>query len=175
MRYILAVISVVVIGVVLGVSGIKVNSFEKVDYLRIHIRANSNSQEDQRVKYMVRDVIVESMIPLLAEAETKSQAVEIINENMGYLQNLADSVLSQEGFSYSSKGSVKNEYFPTRIYGEITLESGNYDALILSLGSGEGDNWWCIVYPAFCFLNTRNSANYGYISKIWEIINRNNK
>lgn len=175
MRYIIAIISVVVIGVVLGVSGIKVDNLENTDYLRIHIRANSNSQEDQRVKYMVRDVIVEGMIPLLAEAETKSQAVEIINNNMGYLQSLADSVLSQEGFSYSSKGCIKNEYFPTRTYGETTLESGNYDALILSLGSGEGDNWWCIVYPAFCFLNTRNSSNYGYISKIWEIINRNNK
>ena len=86
------------------------------------------------------------------------------------IENVANSVLEEEGFDYKSKAKLKNEYFPTRVYENITLEEGYYDALILELGSGTGDNWWCIVFPAFCFTKTQNSDNIVYISLIWEII-----
>lgn len=141
------------------------------EYLRIHIRANSNSQEDQRVKYMVKDAIVEALIPILADAETKEEAEALIQQNFSYINSVADSVLASEGFDYRAQARLDHEEFPARAYEDITLPAGDYDAVIVNLGSGEGDNWWCLVYPAFCFTKTKNSTNYVYISKIWEIIN----
>lgn len=143
----------------------------ETEYLRIHIRANSNSAEDQRVKYMVKDAVVEALIPILAEAQTKQQAEELVTKNFAYIEAVADKVLESEGFNYASSARLDNEEFPARAYDDITLPAGNYDAVIIDLGTGEGDNWWCLVYPAFCFTKTENSTNYVYISKIWEIIN----
>lgn len=141
------------------------------EYLRIHIRANSNSEEDQNVKYKVKEGVVDALIPLICNAKSKEDATEIINKNMKYIEKVADEILKKEGFDYTSNGKIKNEEFPTRVYENLTLEEGYYDALILNLGSGKGDNWWCVVYPPLCFLSTNNSTNYVYISKIWEIIN----
>ena len=62
-------------------------------------------------------------------------------------------------------------YFPEKEYKGVTYEEGEYESLLVTLGKGEGDNWWCLVYPAFCFTKSENSTNYVYISKIWEIIN----
>lgn len=172
MKYILSIVCVVVIGAVFAIVGLTPTTENtNQDYLRVHIRANSNSSEDQTVKYIVRDAVVEALIPLLSEAETKEEAELVLKENLAYIEKIADEVLREKGFNYESKAYISNEYFPTRTYDDLTLDSGYYDALILSLGTGDGNNWWCVVYPAFCFTNTKNSANYVYISKIWEIIN----
>ena len=170
MKYILSSVSVIAIILILIFCGTTTASAES-EYFRIHIRANSNSAVDQNVKYLVKDEVVEYLIPLLSEAETKDEAERIINENLKNIESVADAVLSANGFSYKSKAYISFEEFPTREYDDLVLEEGFYDALILALGTGEGDNWWCVVYPPFCFLETKNSENYVYISKIWEIIN----
>ena len=170
MKWVVCVFSLIMLGVLMACAPIFSQSAE-TDYLRIHIRANSNSAEDQRVKYLVKDAIVESLIPLLSEAQTKQEAKSIIENNISYLNSVADAVLESEGFDYQGKTRIATEEFPTRVYDDITLPAGEYEAVILDLGSGEGDNWWCLVYPAFCFTKSENSTNYVYISKIWEIIN----
>lgn len=172
MKYLLIICSVICIGLILGLSGL-VNLTEvsqETQYLRIHIRANSNSNEDQSVKYKVKDEIVEALIPLLADVESFDEAKSIVSQNFDYIEKVANKTLLDNGFFYTSSASIKNEYFPTRSYDEITLEEGYYDALILNLGSGDGDNWWCIVFPAFCFTQTKKIDNIEYISRIWEII-----
>ncbi len=138
------------------------------EYLRIHIRANSNTEIDQSVKYKVRDSIVNYLTPIIAEQKnpTKESAQKLIESKLADIENVANSVLNENGFDYKSSARIKNELFPTRVYEDLTLDSGYYDALILNLGSGEGDNWWCVVYPPLCFKNT----NYIYKSKILEII-----
>ena len=143
---------------------------KEVEYLRIHIRANSNSQEDQEVKYKVKDAVVEALIPLLSEVETFEQAKNVVSQNFSLIENVADSVLQKNGFSYGASAQINREHFPSRVYDELVLEEGEYDALIVNLGSGEGNNWWCLVFPAFCFTKTTNSDNVVYISKIWQII-----
>ena len=148
------------------------NAKQQPEYLRIHIRANSNSIEDQNVKYKVKEGVVEALIPLLAEIETFEEAKKVMSENFDLIENVANKILTEEGFSYKAKAGIDNEYFPTRSYDELTLEEGYYDALILRLGSGEGDNWWCLVYPAFCFTSTSNAENVVYVSKIWELIKK---
>ena len=170
MKWIVCGVCVIALAVLMACAPLFQTEVE-TEYLRIHIRANSNSAEDQRVKYLVKDAVVEALIPLLSEAETKAEAKEIVEKNLNYINAVANAVLLSEGFDYCGKARVAVEQFPTRVYDDITLPAGEYEAVILDLGTGDGDNWWCLVYPAFCFTKSENSTNYVYISKIWEIIN----
>ena len=168
MKYLLSFISVCVITLILVFCG---NGGTQEEYFRIHIRANSNSEADQNVKYIVKDAVVDFLIPLLSDVETKDEAEDVMNANLDQIEEVADEILFENGFTYKSSAYISFEEFPTREYDDLVLEEGFYDALILALGTGSGDNWWCVVYPPFCFLETKNSENYVYISKIWEIIN----
>ena len=143
---------------------------ETSDYLRIHIRANSNSEFDQNVKYQVKDAIVDYLIPLLSTCESKEDAQKTIERNLTNLETVADNVLMQNNFNYESNAKLNYENFPARNYGNLTLESGFYNALIVELGEADGDNWWCIVYPPLCFINGSTSVS-SYKSRILEIIN----
>lgn len=140
------------------------------DYLRIHVRANSNEQIDQNVKYKVKDEIVKFITPYAAECTDKQAAMKIIGGILGKIEEVANKVLAENGFDYKSRASVRTEEFPTRVYGDTTLEAGLYDALIVELGSGTGDNWWCVIYPPLCF--TAGTAQVQYRSAIYDIINK---
>ncbi len=140
------------------------------DYLRIHVRANSNSQTDQSVKYIVKDEVVRFITPYAAQCTDKDKAMDIIGNILPEIEDVCDRVLRSHGFNYKSKASVRAEEFPTRVYGDLTLESGIYDALIIELGSGTGDNWWCVIYPPLCF--TSGTADVQYRSIIMDIINK---
>ncbi len=142
----------------------------ETDYLRIHVRANSNEQIDQSVKYKVKDAVVEFITPYAAQCTDKERAMEIIKGILPEIEKVCDRVLKENGFPYTSRASVRAEEFPTRVYGELTLESGIYDALIIELGSGTGDNWWCVIYPPLCF--TSGNGNVQYRSAIADIINK---
>ncbi|MBQ9514075.1 MAG: stage II sporulation protein R [Clostridia bacterium] len=138
------------------------------EYLRIHIRANSNSEEDQAVKYKVKEEIVSFLTPYLSDCKTKRQAEKVLREKEKEIEKVADGVLFSYKFNYKSDAEIKNEKFPTRTYNSLTLKSGYYDALIVNLGDGDGDNWWCVVYPPLCFVG--NGENITYKSKLLEII-----
>lgn len=140
-------------------------------YLRIHIRAHSNETRAQDVKYKVRDAVVDYLTPIVADCTTKEIAMRKIAQNLQGIQTAANNVLQAQGVSYGAQASLKKENFPTRIYGEYTLPSGEYTALIISLGAGQGDNWWCVVYPPLCFVAPAGE-NVIYKSKIAEIIAR---
>ncbi len=140
------------------------------DYLRIHVRANSNDQIDQNVKYIVKDEVVRFITPYAAQCTDKQKAMEVIGGILPEIEKVCDRVLKQQGFDYTSRASIRAEEFPTRVYGELTLEKGIYDALIIELGSGKGDNWWCVVYPPLCF--TSGTASVQYRSAILDIINK---
>ncbi|MCD8373097.1 MAG: stage II sporulation protein R, partial [Clostridia bacterium] len=146
------------------------NSEDASDYLRLHVRANSNSEEDQAVKYKVKDAVVEFIAPYAANCRDKASAMETMAAIAGEIEDVCDGVLKEIGFNYSSSAEVRQENFPTRVYGDVTLESGLYDALIIELGSGEGDNWWCVLYPPLCF--TSASADVEYRSIIYDIIQK---
>lgn len=158
-----------ILGIVFALGG-NTKQTDRGEYLRIHIRADSNREEDQAVKYQVRDKIVSYLTPVVAVCETKESAIEVIGGKLWEIEEVAESVLHANGFFYDARASLKKENFPTRVYEEVTLEAGVYDALILELGSGSGDNWWCVVYPPLCFAG--GNGNIVYKSKIAEIINR---
>lgn len=138
------------------------------EYLRIHIRANSNESIDQNIKYQVKDCLVKYLTPYIADCKSKRQAEVLLKEKEEYLENTVNNLLKSNGFSYRSNIVVRSELFPTRVYEDFTLEEGFYDAVIVELGKAEGDNWWCVVYPPLCF--TGNESGIVYKSKILEII-----
>lgn len=174
MFFVFIICGLVVVGIVFNQNGVtKTNrSLSNSDYLRIHVRANSNSDEDQRVKYAVKNAVVDFLTPKIAECHTKSDVEAIIQKNKFEIESLADSILEQNGFEYKSNVKINAEMFPTRAYDDVVLESGIYDAVIVELGSALGNNWWCVIYPPLCFTNysSQNSLGVVYKSKILEII-----
>lgn len=156
--------------------GLTTNSSVQIDdtenLLRIHIRANSNQQIDQNIKYEIKDKFVDYLTPLVCECDSKQEAIGLIEKNKKNLKNIADEVLKQNNFEYESNIKIAKEYFPTRQYQNYTVQSGVYDAIIVELGDASGNNWWCVIYPPLCFTNFTNSQNVVYKSKIMEIINK---
>ena len=168
MKYIIGITSI--LGIILILIFCPLNTSANSEYLRIHIRANSSSEIDQAVKYEIKDAVVDALTPLLINCYTKEEASKEIEKNFEYIENIADNILEKHNFSYKSNAKLSYEEFPTRSYGDLTLEAGFYDALILELGEAKGDNWWCVVYPPLCFVNGSNNVN-GFKSRILEIIN----
>lgn len=147
------------------------SSGQNSEYLRIHIRANSNSEIDQAVKYQVKDAVVEALIPILSSCQTKQEAEQTLQKNFSLIESVANNVLLKNGFPYKAKARLASEEFPTRSYDGLVLEQGFYDALILDLGTGKGNNWWCVVYPPLCFLKSNPTGqDVVYKSKLVEII-----
>ncbi len=170
-KFAVVVLLVVAVAVtVFAFGGFKGTEGENTSYLRMHIRADSNEAEAQAVKYKVRDRVVEFLTPVVAECESKEEAMQKIGASLGAVEEVAGEVLRANGFSYGARASLRQEKFPTRVYENVTLEAGVYDALILELGSGKGDNWWCVVYPPLCFAS--GNGNIVYKSKIAEIIRK---
>ncbi len=167
MKYILSFFGVGIIVLAICLCGGK-NSSE--DFLRIHIVANSNSTYDQNLKYVVKDAVVGYLLPLLADAQDESEAKEIVLQNLLEINEVANTALESEGATYSASVSITSENMPTRAYESLVLEEGIYDSLKIVLGEGNGDNWWCVVFPAVCYIDSKNVENVEYISKILDII-----
>jgi stage II sporulation protein R len=153
-----------------GMSAFTDSCPQQSEYIRIHIRADSNESEAQAVKYKVRDAVVEFLTPLVAEYESKKEAVAGVEENLSGVEYAASEVLRKNGIPYGATARLGKAEFPSRVYEGYTLPAGEYTALIVCLGSGKGDNWWCVVYPPLCFAAT--GQNVVYKSKIKEIIDR---
>ena len=161
----ICVIVVLILLLIIGASFLPTAEVE-YDYLRLHIRANSNSEIDQNIKYEIKDELVEFLTPYFCNVTSKNEAVGIVNNLKEKMSEICVEVLRKNGFNYSANVKINNEYFPTRTYSNTTLESGYYDAVIVELGSAEGDNWWCVMYPPLCFITRENQTEITFKSKI---------
>ncbi len=113
--------------------------------LRMHILANSDNACDQDIKIKVRDYVIKYIND--KEIESKSDVIKSITD----MKNNIDNILIENGFRYKSEILVSNSEFDTRIYSNISIPAGNYQALKIVLGEGKGENWWCVAYPPLCF------------------------
>ena len=163
----ICVIVVLILLLIIGASFLPTAEVE-YDYLRLHIRANSKSEIDQNIKYEIKDELVEFLTPYFCNVTSKNEAIEIVNNLKEKMSEICVEVLRKNGFNYSANVKINNEYFPTRTYSNTTLESGYYDAVIVELGSAEGDNWWCVMYPPLCFITRENQTEITFKSKIVE-------
>ncbi len=119
--------------------------------LRFHVLANSDGQEDQKVKEQVRDAVGTLLQPELSKAKSLEDSRRIIQENMAEITTAAKEVLYENGFDYEARAYLTHTYFPEKTYGDYTFPEGEYEALEIVLGQGKGHNWWCVLYPNMCF------------------------
>ena len=119
---------------------------------RLHVIANSDSAEDQNLKYIVRDNIIAYMNKI-NNATNKSDVINLAKEHLNDFKKIAQQTVFDGGYNYSVSVEIGNFNFPTKHYGDISLPSGNYDALQIKLGSAKGQNWWCVMFPPLCFVN----------------------
>lgn len=120
---------------------------------RLHVIANSNSDEDQSLKYKVRDSILNYMNNICKDCNSKQEAINIVSEHQEEFKQVALETIKNEGYSYTVKIEIGNFEFPTKQYGDISLPAGFYDALKVEIGKAEGRNWWCVMFPSLCFVD----------------------
>lgn len=120
--------------------------------LRLHIPANSNSVRDQEIKLKIRDKVIEKYSSFLKETQKKEDAEKVIKEKLADIEKDVNLWLLQEGADYKALVGISYSDFPVKNYGGIKLPAGTYKALKIVLGSGKGENWWCIMFPPLCFV-----------------------
>lgn len=120
---------------------------------RLHVIANSDSDEDQALKLKVRDSLLEYMNSLCSSTSSKEEAMRIANEHIDDFTKIAQDVIAQNGYDYSVDVSVGSCDFPTKEYGDVSFPAGTYDALRVKIGSASGHNWWCVMFPPLCFVD----------------------
>lgn len=120
---------------------------------RLHVIANSNSEEDQDLKYLVRDNIISYMNSLIDINSSKEEIINIAYANLDNIKEIALKTIKENGFNYNVSMEIAKTDFPTKIYGDISLPSGNYDSLNVKIGNATGQNWWCVMFPPLCFVD----------------------
>ena len=120
---------------------------------RLHVIANSDSKEDQDLKYLVRDRLLDYMNSICQKCKTKEEAISLVEENKEVFEQIATNTIQEQGYSYSVKINIGNFEFPTKNYGDISLPAGFYDALRVEIGEAKGQNWWCVMFPPLCFVD----------------------
>ena len=129
-------------------AGIQKNLRDQV--LRFHVRANSDSREDQRQKLLVRDAVIDYVSPFMEKAESKEEAVKILKEKKEGIKRTAEQVLADHGNPRKVRVSFTTESFPEKEYGDYVFPEGIYDAVRVDLGNAAGHNWWCVMFPDLC-------------------------
>lgn len=124
------------------------------EILRFHVIANSDSNEDQALKLKVKDAVTKALQPKLYDANSVKEARYILKKELVNLEELSNDIIKENGFTYTASASIEKGYFPLKVYGDLTLPPGEYEAVRIELGSASGKNWWCIMFPPLCFVDT---------------------
>ena len=118
---------------------------------RLHVIANSDSESDQNLKYLVRDNLLNYMNNICANCSSKEEAITIAKAHIDDFNQIALNTIHSEGYNYNVTVNIGNFEFPTKYYGDISLPAGYYDALKVEIGNAKGQNWWCVMFPPLCF------------------------
>ena len=118
--------------------------------VRLHVLANSDTEEDQALKLKVRDGVLEAAAPLVGDCTTQAEAIEVLTAHLPELESAALAVIESEGYEYPVTVLLGEEDYPTRTYESCAFPAGTYVSLRVLIGSGEGQNWWCCLFPPLC-------------------------
>ena len=141
------------------------------DALRIRVIPNSNSGYDQFVKGKVKDALEITMYDLLKSAKSTEEAREIIKDNLELVDKDIEKILNEENYTEGYEVNFGYNYFPEKEYKGIKYEEGYYESLLVTLGKGEGDNWWCVLFPPLCLIEGEENTDVEYKSIVEEILN----
>lgn len=125
---------------------------------RLHVIANSDSKDDQELKYKVRDALISYMNSLSMNLSNKEEVINCAQSHLEDFKNIAKDVIVENGYNYDVNVEIGNFEFPTKTYGDISFPSGYYDALRVKIGSASGQNWWCVMFPPLCFVDVTSGV-----------------
>ena len=125
---------------------------------RLHVIANSDTAEDQELKYKVRDKVLEYMNKISKDCSSKEEIIALAYEYQDEFSKIAEEVIKANGFNYDVNVEIGNFEFPTKNYGDISLPAGEYDALRIEIGEAKGQNWWCVMFPPLCFVDVTSGV-----------------
>ena len=162
LKHILAILTLFMIFIVSTAISYSIKAFAGLEenIFRLHILANSDSEEDQSLKLLVRDGILDYMKEINKNSNNKDLTMQNTKEHLDEIQKRCEQILKENGSDYSVSLEIGNFYFPTKYYGNISLPAGNYDALRIKIGEAKGQNWWCSLFPPLCFIDISS----GYLS-----------
>lgn len=152
-----SLILIILLGIYIFISAISyvtaVSSELEDSIFRLHVIANSDTKEDQNLKYIVRDKLIEYMNSISLNAKNKEDAMKIANMHINDFNEIAKQTIIDNGYNYDVDVEIGNFSFPTKTYGDISIPAGSYDALRVKIGQAKGQNWWCVMFPPLCFVN----------------------
>ncbi len=140
--------------------------------IRFRVIPNSNSVEDQTIKYKVRDQLQLQLYTLLKDTKGIEDAREKITNELNNIQQNIEIILASSNYDKGYKLSFGRNYFPEKTYKGVTYDEGYYESLVVTLGAGEGDNWWCVLFPPLCLLEAEESEEVEYKFFIQELIDK---
>ena len=159
MKYIMVILAVIMLPLILNKEIDNETIIIPKESIRIRIIANSNSIEDQYEKNIVRDKVQVYLEKILKNSNSKEETKSIINNNLENINSILDSTLKELSSNNSYNIKLGNNYFPQKEYKGTTYESGFYESLVITLGKGEGINWWCVLFPPLCLMETNEEIN----------------
>lgn len=130
----------------------------KEKFIRFHVLANSDSDKDQELKLKVRDEVIKYLQPLLEKSDSLDNSEEIIKKEMKKLRLISKDVITKNDYDYGVEIELGYSKFPVKQYSNIVLPAGEYKALRILIGDGEGKNWWCVMFPPLCFVDENSST-----------------
>ena len=122
--------------------------------IRFHVRANSDSEEDQKLKLKVRDEVMAYLDERLPKSGSVKDAKAVLNDNIEEIGQIALATIHKEGYNYSVSVYFEESYFPIKTYGDMVFPAGKYEAFRIDIGDSEGKNWWCVLFPPLCFVDS---------------------
>ena len=125
---------------------------------RLHVIANSDSKEDQELKYKVRDAVLEYMNNIAKDCTSKEEVINLAYTYQNEFKKIAEEVIQKNCYNYDVSVKIGNFEFPTKYYGDISLPAGFYDALRIEIGEASGQNWWCVMFPPLCFVDVTSGV-----------------
>lgn len=131
------------------------------EVFRLHVIANSDTEEDQKLKLKIKTRIVEYLEEILGKDADLEKTKEAVLTHLGEIEREAEKLVHEQGFDYPVKAVVEKTYFPKKSYGDCTFPAGEYEALNVKIGEARGHNWWCVLYPSLCFIED----TYGVVTE----------
>ena len=168
-KTILIIISIFLIYYIIGINAEDIIEIPN-EAIRFRVIANSNTNYDQQIKYKVRDEIQTYMSTILQNTDNIDVSRRIIVDNLDQINHKIDSLLNRESYKLPYKVNFGLNYFPAKEYKGLTYSEGYYESLVITIGAGAGDNWWCVLFPPLCLLEAEEGTDVEYTSFVKEIL-----
>lgn len=168
-------VGIILIGGVfmLGIKKVNSKNYEiPSEAIRLRVVANSNSDQDQKIKLQVTEEIQNNIYELLKDTKGVEEARKIIQNNLEYLDNNVKKILTEEKYPLSYELKYGLNFFPKKEYKGVTYQEGYYESLVITLGEGKGKNWWCVLFPPLCLMEAEESDETEYKFFIQELIEK---